>query len=83
MGKGSFPGGSVVKKLPASAGDAGSVPGPGRPHMLWSSSVHAPQLMTLPSATREAATISPYNSEDPARPNINFKKCLSWEKIKS
>ena len=26
-----FPGGSVVKKLPARAGDTGSVPGPGRP----------------------------------------------------
>ena len=25
-----FPGGSVVKNLPANAGDAGSVPGPGR-----------------------------------------------------
>ena len=26
----SFSGGSVVKNLPASAGDAGSIPGPGR-----------------------------------------------------
>ena len=26
-----FPGGSVVKNLPASAGDAGSIPGSGRP----------------------------------------------------
>ena len=25
-----FPGGSVVKKLPANAGDAGSIPGSGR-----------------------------------------------------
>ena len=32
-----FPGGSVVKNLPAkSAGDIGSVPGPGRSHMPWS-----------------------------------------------
>ena len=29
----SFPGGSVVKNPPASAGDTGSSPGPGRPHM--------------------------------------------------
>ena len=28
-----FPGGSVVKNLPASAGDTGSIPGPGRCHM--------------------------------------------------
>ena len=31
-----FPGGSVVKNLPASAGDMGSIPGPGRSHMLQS-----------------------------------------------
>ena len=28
-----FPGGSVVKNLPANAGDTGSIPGPGRSHM--------------------------------------------------
>ena len=31
-----FTGGSVVKNLPASAGDMGLIPGPGRCHMLWS-----------------------------------------------
>ena len=31
------PGGSVVENRPASAGDVGSIPGPGRSHMLWSS----------------------------------------------
>ena len=32
-----FPGGAVVKNLPASAGDMGSSPGPGRSHMPpWS-----------------------------------------------
>ena len=30
-----FPGGSVVKNLPASAGDMGLIPDPGRSHMLW------------------------------------------------
>ena len=30
-----FPGGSVVKNPPASAGDTGSIPGPGRSHMPW------------------------------------------------
>ena len=31
-----FLGGSVVKNLPANAGDKGSSPGPGRSHMLRS-----------------------------------------------
>ena len=31
-----FPGGAVVKNLPANAGDTGSSPGPGRSHMPWS-----------------------------------------------
>ena len=31
-----FPGGTVVKNLPANAGDTGSSPGPGRSHMLQS-----------------------------------------------
>ena len=31
-----FPGGAVVKNLPASSGDTGSSPGPGRSHMLRS-----------------------------------------------
>ena len=33
---GGFPGGAVVKNLPANAGDTGLSPGPGRSHMLWS-----------------------------------------------
>ena len=28
-----FPGGAVVRNLPANAGDTGSCPGPGRSHM--------------------------------------------------
>ena len=31
-----FPGGAVVKNLPANARDMGSSPGPGRSHMPWS-----------------------------------------------
>ena len=31
-----FPGGAVVKNLPANAGDTGSISGPGRSHMLGS-----------------------------------------------
>ena len=32
---GGFPGGPVVKNLPCNMGNTGSIPGPGRPHMLW------------------------------------------------
>ena len=31
-----FPGGAVIGNPPASAGDMGSGPGPGRSHMPWS-----------------------------------------------
>ena len=37
MEKLGFSGGSVVKNLPANAGDMGSNPGPGRSYMLQSS----------------------------------------------
>ena len=30
-----FPGGPVVQNPPADAGDIGSIPGPGRFHLLW------------------------------------------------
>ena len=42
------PGGSVVKNLPAHAGDRGSIPGPGGSHhMLGSSWAWEPQLLKL------------------------------------
>ena len=31
-----FSGGAMFKNPPANAGDIGSIPGPGRSHMLWS-----------------------------------------------
>ena len=34
MTSGVFPGGAVIKNLPANAGDTGSSPGPGRSNML-------------------------------------------------
>ena len=36
MGRRDFPGGAVVRNPPASAGDVGSSPGPGRSHIPWS-----------------------------------------------
>ena len=44
-----FPGGAVVKNPPASAGDTGSSPGPGRSHMPQSNQARAPQLLSLRS----------------------------------
>ena len=41
------PGGSVVKNLPADAGDMGSTPGPGRSRIPRSSYARAPQLPSL------------------------------------
>ena len=38
------PCGSVVKNLPANAGDMGLIPDPGRFHMPWSNRAHAPHL---------------------------------------
>ena len=57
-----FPGGAVVKNLPANAGDTGSSPGLGRSHMPRSDWAHEPQLLSLCvwslcSATREAMIV--------------------------
>ena len=57
-----FPGGAVVESLPANAGDMGSGPGLGRPHMPRSDWARKPQLLSLRvwslcSATREAAMV--------------------------
>ena len=42
-----FPGGPVVRNPPANARDMGSIPGPGRFHMLWGNYAHVPQLLSL------------------------------------
>ena len=54
-----FPGGSVVKSLPASAGDTGLIPDPGRSHTLQSISACAPLLLSLCSRAREPQLLSP------------------------
>ena len=48
-----FPGGTVLKNLPASAGDMGSIPDLGGFHMSQSNETRAPQLLSLRSRTRE------------------------------
>ena len=52
-----FPGGAVVESLPANAGDTGSSPGLGRFHMPRSNWARELQLLSLCSATREAAIV--------------------------
>ena len=54
-----FPGDAVVKNLPANAGDMGSIPGPGRPHMPWSNQARVPQLLSLCSRAREPQLMKP------------------------
>ena len=49
-----FPGGAVVKNLPANAGDTGSSPGPGRSHMPPSNQARVLQLLRLRATTTEA-----------------------------
>ena len=62
-----FPGGAVVRNLPANAGDTGSSPGPGRSHMPWSSWAHASQLLSLRSRAHEPQTLSPWATTTVAR----------------
>ena len=54
--------GSVVKNLPANAGDTGSVPDQGRSHMLRSNKAHVPQLLSLCSRTLELQLLSPWTA---------------------
>ena len=49
-----FPSGALDKSLSANAGDTGSIPGPGRFHMLWSNYAHVPQLLSPRAGATEA-----------------------------
>ena len=48
----------MVKNPPASAGDTGSSPGPGRSHMPWSNWARVPQLLSLRSRARKPQLLS-------------------------
>lgn len=54
-----LPGGSGVKNPPTSAGDVGSVPDPGRPHMLSSDEACMPRLLSLRSGVRGPRALKP------------------------
>ena len=53
-----FPGGAVVKNLPADAGDRGSIHDPARSHMPWNKDP-GPQLLSLCSTARELQVLRP------------------------
>ena len=53
-----FPGGAVVKSLPANAGDMGSSSDLGGSHMPRSNWARAPQLLSLCSTAREPQLLS-------------------------
>ena len=59
-----FPGGSVVKNLPVNAGDMCSIPGLARPHVLWGSQTHGPQIASGPCWLQLEKI--PSSNEDPA-----------------
>ena len=56
---GGFPGDSVVKNLPANAGDRGSIPDLARSHMLRTNEAHEPQLLSLCPRAGEPPLLSP------------------------
>ena len=53
-----FPGGTVVKNLPANAGDTGSIPGLGRSHVPQSNKARA-QLLSLRSRACKPQLLKP------------------------
>lgn len=55
----SFPGGSVLKNSPTSAGDMGSIPDPGNSDKPQSHEARAPQLLSLRSGVQEPQQLKP------------------------
>ena len=49
----------VIKNMPASLGDTGSIPGLGKFHMPWSKQTHAPQLLSLCSRAHALQLLKP------------------------
>ena len=68
----------MVKNPPASAGDTGSSPGPGRSHMPWSNYARAPQLLSLRFRARESQLLSPRSTTTEAR--VPRARALQQEK---
>ena len=58
-GKMGFPRGSVVKNPPANAGDTGSIPDPGRSHMLWGNQAGVQQPLSWCPRAQGTKTAEP------------------------
>ena len=76
----------MVKNLPANAGNADLIPGPGRPHMPCSNYVQSsstPQLLSLYSKAWQLPLLSPWATTTEARTSIacvpQQEKSLQWE----
>ena len=75
-----FPGGAVVKNPPASAGDLGSTPGPGRSHMPWSNWARVPQLLKPVSLEPVFHSKRSHNNEKPCTTTKSSPHLLQLEK---
>ena len=74
-----FPGGPVVKNLPANAGDMGSTPALGRSHILKVNYAHVPQLPSQHTLGPMFCNKRSHHNEkptlsNPAQPNKILKK---------
>ena len=73
-----FPGGSVVKNLPANVGDMGWISDPERFHMPWGNQAHVPQLLKpvcpRASATREVTTMGSPGTADREQPPLTIAR---------
>ena len=54
-----FPGSTVIKNLPVNEGDTGSIPDPGRSHMLWNNQAHVLQPLSLCSRAQSSVGKEP------------------------
>ena len=69
-----LPGGSVVKNLPANAGDGGSIPDLERSHMMQSNQARVPQLLSLYPGAWELQLLKPKHSGARA-PKLECNPC--------
>ena len=77
-----FPGGPVVEKLPANAGDTGSIPVWARYHKLWGNLARAPQLLSLQSKLHtcsRAHVLLPHTDSICLEPMLCNEKSTEWE----